>query len=62
MATVALNREEIGKHPQRISKIKPFINKHNWKCINHPRREDDRKKFKKNNATIGLNVLYVIKK
>ena len=30
-ATVTLNHEEIGKHSQRISKIKPFINKYNWK-------------------------------
>ena len=26
--TVALNHEEIGKHVQRITKIKPFINKY----------------------------------
>ena len=28
-ATVALNHKEIGKSLQRISKIKPFINKYN---------------------------------
>ena len=33
-ATVTLNHEEI-KRPQRISKIKPFLNKYNWKGINH---------------------------
>ena len=27
--TVALNHEEIKKYPQRIIKIKPFINKYN---------------------------------
>ena len=27
--TVALNHEEIGKSPERITKIKPFINKYN---------------------------------
>ena len=27
--TVALNHEKIGKHPVRISTIKPFINKCN---------------------------------
>ena len=26
--TVALNYEEIGKNPERITKIKPFINKY----------------------------------
>ena len=28
--TVALNYEEIGKHVERITKIKPFINKYKW--------------------------------
>ena len=32
--TVVLNHEEIKKDPQRIVKIKPFINKYNWKGIN----------------------------
>ena len=26
--TVTLNYEEIGKHPERITQIKPFINKY----------------------------------
>ena len=34
--TVALNHEEIKKDPQRITKIKPFINKYNWEGINFP--------------------------
>ena len=29
--TVALNYEEIKKDPQRITKIKPSIDKYNWK-------------------------------
>ena len=29
--TIALNDKEIGKDPQRISKIKPFIDNYNWK-------------------------------
>ena len=36
--TVALNYEEIKKGPQRITKIKPFINKYNWKGINFPKK------------------------
>ena len=32
--TVALNHKEIKKDPQRITKIKPFINKYNWEGIN----------------------------
>ena len=34
--TVALNHEEIRRNPQRISKIKPFINTYNWKDIKFP--------------------------
>ena len=60
-ATVALNHEEIGKNLQRISKMKPFINKYNWKGINYPSGKDDWKKFEKNNTTIALNVLLVKK-
>ena len=33
LQTIALNHVEIGKNPQRISQIKPFINKYNWKGI-----------------------------
>ena len=29
--TIALNYQSIKKDPQRISKIKPFINQYNWK-------------------------------
>ena len=45
--TVALNHEEIKKDPQRITKIKPFINKYNWEGINFPSVKDDCKKFDK---------------
>ena len=31
--TVALNYEQIKHHPEKISKIKPFIDKYNWKEI-----------------------------
>ena len=34
--TVALNYEQIEKDPQRISKIKPFIDQYNWKEIDFP--------------------------
>ena len=60
--TVVLNHEEIKKDWQRITKIKPFINKYNWKGINFPSEKDDWKKIKKNNVTIALNVLYAKKK
>ena len=33
---VTLNQEEIKKDLQRTTKIKPFLNKYNWKGINFP--------------------------
>ena len=53
--------EKIKKDPQRIAKIKPFINKYNWQGIYFPSKKDDWKKFEKNNVTIALNVLYAKK-
>ena len=44
--TVALNHKEIQKDLQRITKTKPFINKHKWEIINFPiKKKDDRKKI-----------------
>ena len=34
--TLALNFNKIDKHPQRISRIKPFIENYNWNDINFP--------------------------
>ena len=34
-ATAALNFEEIELHPERVSIIKPFINKYTWKGIKY---------------------------
>ena len=57
--TVALNYEEIGKNPERITKIKPFINKCNWKEIEFPPHKNDQNKFESNNKTIAHNISYV---
>ena len=35
------------KKSERITKIKPFIEKYNWKGINYPWKKDDRKKVEK---------------
>ena len=56
--TLALNLNSIDNHPERISKIKPFINKYNWKYIDFPAMSKDWKKFESNNE-IALNILYV---
>ena len=53
VVTVALDHEEIGKHPERIAKIKLFLNKYNWEGTNYPSGKDDWKTF-----TIALNLLY----
>ena len=57
--TVALNHDKINKHPQRVSKIKPFIDQYNWNDIDFPSTSKDWKKFESNNESIALNILYV---
>ena len=57
--TVALNRDIINKHPQRVSKIKPFIDQCNWNDIDFPSTSKDWKKFELNNESIALNIFYV---
>ena len=56
---VALNYRVIESHPERVSNIKPIINKYNWNGIKYPSKIDDWKTFEKNNPTIDLNVLYI---
>ena len=60
--TVTLNYEEIKWNLERVSNIKPFINKYNWKGINYPSKIDDWKTLEKSNPTIALNILYVKEK
>ena len=57
--TAALNHQNIDHHPERISKLKPFINNYNWKDIEFPADSIDWRKFERNNKTIALNILYV---
>ena len=59
--TVALIYEEIKFDPERVSNIKPFIKKYNWKGINYPSKIDDWKTFEKNNLTIAFKSLYIEK-
>ena len=56
--TLALNLNRINKDPQRVSKIKPFIEKYNWEDIDFPSTSKDWKKFESNNE-IALNIRYV---
>ena len=57
--TVALNYEKIKNNPERISKIKPFIDQYNLKETDFPSTGKDWKKFESNNKSIALNILYV---
>ena len=56
--TLALNLDNIEKNPQRISKIKPFIDQCNWKDIDFPPTNKDWRKLELNND-IALNILYI---
>ena len=56
--TLALNLDKTNKHPQRISKIKPFIDQYNWKDIDFLSTSKDWRKLELNND-IALNILYV---
>ena len=56
--TLALNLDKINSNPERISKIKPFIEQYNWKEIDFPATSKDWKKFE-SNYEIALNILYV---
>ena len=57
--TLALNFNDIDKHHQKISKIKPFIDNYNWNNINFPAAKKDWNKFEVKNKNVALNILYV---
>ena len=57
--TVALNHDKIKKDPQRVSKIKSFIDKYDWNEIDFPSTSKDWKKCELNNESIALKILYV---
>ena len=57
--TLELNFKKINKDPQRISKIKPFIENYNWNDINFPANKKDWNRFEVNNKNFPLNILYV---
>ena len=54
---IKLSKHE--KNPQRIPKIKPFIDQYDWKEIDFPAEESNWKKFELNNEIISLNILFV---
>ena len=56
-ATLALNFDNINNHPEKISKIRPFIDQYNWKDIDFPPTNKEWEKFELNNK-VTLNILY----
>ena len=46
-AMVAPNHQQIGNDSERITKIKPFTNKHHWEGIHFPTGNNDWIKFRK---------------
>ena len=60
--TVALNHKQIKSHPKTISKIKPFIDKYNWKERKFASHSKIWKYFEQNNKIIALNILFVPQK
>ena len=55
----ALNYQYIDHHPERISKLEPFINNYKWKDIEFPSHSKDWRRLECNKKTIALNILYV---
>ena len=54
--TIALNYDRTENHPERLSKVKRFINQYDWSEINFPSHVGDWEKFELNNKSIALNV------
>ena len=49
-----LNYQNIKRGPQRISKLKPYINKYSWEGIDFPAGPKEWKKIESNNKTMHL--------
>ena len=59
---IALNSQNIDHHPERISKLKPFIDNYKWDNICFPAGHKDYSVFGKNNSDIAINTLYILDK
>ena len=55
----ALNYQTIKTNPERISKLKPYINKYNWEGIDFRAGPKEWQKFERNNKTNALNILFI---
>ena len=59
---IALNSQNIDHHPERISKLTPFIDNYNWDNICFPAGHKDYSVLEKNNSEIAINILYILDK
>ena len=57
-ATDTLNNKKIGKHPEKILKIKPYIYKCNCNGITYHSEKGDWKKFKAKLKAFKWNYLH----
>ena len=55
----SIHNNEIGHHPDRISKLIPFIKKYDWNGINFPTEQKDWDRFERDNKDVALNILSV---
>ena len=55
----AIDYQNIAKHPERISQLKPYINKYNWEGIEFPAGPKEWIKFEQSNKTVALNMLSI---
>ena len=53
----ALNYQSIKANPEKISKLKPYLNKYNSEGIEFPAGPKDWIKFEQNNKSVALNIL-----
>ena len=59
--TVTLNHEQIKNNPERISKIKPFIDQYNWNEIDFPSHGKDWKNLSQTiNQLLLIFYMYLI--
>ena len=54
----ALISQTTETYPERISKLKVYINKYNWEGKDFSGGSKEWQKFERSNKTITLNVLY----
>ena len=55
----ALDYQNIEIHPERISKLKPYIHKYNWEGIDFPAGPEDWIEFEKNDKKVAFNLLFI---